>query len=633
MRTKIEYTINNKSKLVEKLILFEDKNNSQFNTESYYTWKKLAEECSNSGDISMFANGYKESLDNNYSRAEKKLLNLVQTANLDYTLDDIQLYITPKGNINIRTKDDKDIMTVNRFSDDMIDELRLQGYFDSYDSLDLGESLNGSKNESLTEDIYEDDDGDYDDEFEKGRDGCYYKYIRSKSVYDSDGFTTDYTLYMKAEPVEDRFDVSFVTVFGDSDIYRPDDGNYDYETDDLDNAIEWFDSYNGFEDDEFDESYKEEINNMKVKSLKEASRLIESYLNEDSDSNRKNKFIKLYYDRFGENPVAVEQHHIDGNHNNNPLDLSNQAYFVGNDKDLLHKIHMFLHAKSKLDYLSKYLRAAQSTGVYIVRDGKVVGTSFQNLVDELYKNEDVDFKFIWNEPGSTNESFSQDKNLSEALWNEYRIDFIDTENGHKYSEEYQAWDCKEAIQLFRADYPQSEGYKFIKIYKLTDEGYEEIRSLDESLNEKFIPDTAKILDSGYCDKDEWNKVKKEQIEKYSKKYSNVKCELTKSDTPRLRMWLTYYIPVDESLKLKEDYQHKDDDWGKPYTYEEVEDELRNFTNNWTEKEGILRTPWEQEKDYGVLILKKHYDNVEVSDGRTGSGEDMSWAVSYSSLKK
>lgn len=408
MRTKIEYTINNKSKLVEKLILFEDKNNSQFNTESYYTWKKLAEECSNSGDISMFANGYKESLDNNYSRAEKKLLDLVQTSNSDYTLDDIQLYITPKGNINIRTKDDKDIMTVNRFSDDMIDELRLQGYFDSYDSLDLGESLNESKNESLTEDIYEDDDGDYDDnEFEKGRDGCYYKYISSKSVYDSDGFTTDYTLYMKAEPVKDRFDVSFVTVFGDSDIYRPDDGNYDYETDDLDNAIEWFDSYNGVEDDEF----------------------------------------------------------------------------------------------------------------------------------------------------------------------------------------------------------------------------------DESLNEKFIPDNAKILDSGYCNKDEWNKIKKEQIEKYSKDYSNVKCELNKSDTPGLRMWLTYYIPVNESLKLKEDYQHKDDDWGKPYTYEDVEDELRNFTNNWIEKEGILRTPWEQEKDYGVLILKKHYDNVEVSDGRTGPGEDMSWAVSYSSLKQ
>ena len=62
MRTKIEYTINNRSKLVEKLILFEDKNNSQFNNESYYTWKRLAEECSKSGDISMFANGFKENL-------------------------------------------------------------------------------------------------------------------------------------------------------------------------------------------------------------------------------------------------------------------------------------------------------------------------------------------------------------------------------------------------------------------------------------------------------------------------------------------------------------------------------------------------------------------------------------------
>lgn len=85
--------------------------------------------------------------------------------------------------------------------------------------------------------------------------------------------------------------------------------------------------------------------------------------------------------------------------------------------------------------------------------------------------------------------------------------------------------------------------------------------------------------------------------------------------------------------LIEDYQQNKDEWGEPYSYDEVERELKSITDNWTDKEGTIRCYWEQEKNYGLQILKKHYKYVETSDGRTGKGEDMSWVLAYSGLKE
>lgn len=74
-----------------------------------------------------------------------------------------------------------------------------------------------------------------------------YKYVASKSVQDSDGFYTDYTWYKSDDGLN-------VFVFGDSDIYTPDAGDFDFETESDDEAQEWFDSYNGFEEDILDEA-------------------------------------------------------------------------------------------------------------------------------------------------------------------------------------------------------------------------------------------------------------------------------------------------------------------------------------------------------------------------------------------
>lgn len=66
--------------------------------------------------------------------------------------------------------------------------------------------------------------------------------LASKSVPDSDGFTTDYTLY------KDKVNNKYVCVFGDKDRYKPEDEDYDFETDYEDEAKEWFNEYKGFEE-------------------------------------------------------------------------------------------------------------------------------------------------------------------------------------------------------------------------------------------------------------------------------------------------------------------------------------------------------------------------------------------------
>lgn len=66
--------------------------------------------------------------------------------------------------------------------------------------------------------------------------------IDRKSVLDYDGFYTEYSMYTDGE--------RYVMVFGDSDIYRPEDENWDWETDSEETAYEWFNTYAGFEDEE-----------------------------------------------------------------------------------------------------------------------------------------------------------------------------------------------------------------------------------------------------------------------------------------------------------------------------------------------------------------------------------------------
>ena len=100
-----------------------------------------------------------------------------------------------------------------------------------------------------------DDDGDdltyyYDDEeFKRMLDEAPYNEIASKQVPDSDGFLTDYTMYRNMN------DGTYGFIFGDKDIYTPDNSDFDWECDTEEEAREWFDNYVGFDDDLLDEGW------------------------------------------------------------------------------------------------------------------------------------------------------------------------------------------------------------------------------------------------------------------------------------------------------------------------------------------------------------------------------------------
>lgn len=77
-----------------------------------------------------------------------------------------------------------------------------------------------------------------------------WKRLITKPVNDSDGFTTDYSMWYNDG--EKRW----VFIFGDSDAYDPTNTDPDWETEDPEEARQWFLDYKGFED--TDESLKED---------------------------------------------------------------------------------------------------------------------------------------------------------------------------------------------------------------------------------------------------------------------------------------------------------------------------------------------------------------------------------------
>lgn len=78
------------------------------------------------------------------------------------------------------------------------------------------------------------------------RDG-HYKLIRHKYVEDSDGFLTDYAMY-------EMPDGNYVFIFGDTDLYNPDNTEWDWEAETREQADEWFDNYSTEWDEDLDSS-------------------------------------------------------------------------------------------------------------------------------------------------------------------------------------------------------------------------------------------------------------------------------------------------------------------------------------------------------------------------------------------
>ena len=73
--------------------------------------------------------------------------------------------------------------------------------------------------------------------------------VAQKEVPDSDGFYTDYTMYVSEDGS------TYIFMFGDSDVYGPDIDYADHECSNWDEAVEWWDSYDGFEDENLKDVY------------------------------------------------------------------------------------------------------------------------------------------------------------------------------------------------------------------------------------------------------------------------------------------------------------------------------------------------------------------------------------------
>jgi hypothetical protein len=116
-----------------------------------------------------------------------------------------------------------------------------------------GKTAKSAKDESLKED----------------NDAEEWEEVASKSVEDSDGFLTDYVWYTDGN--------KHVFIFGDSDIYRPEDGYFDWEVDIVEGkeaeaykeAQDWFNSYNGFAE-ELDEA--QDIYDIQGQAVRDARR-------------------------------------------------------------------------------------------------------------------------------------------------------------------------------------------------------------------------------------------------------------------------------------------------------------------------------------------------------------------------
>lgn len=65
-----------------------------------------------------------------------------------------------------------------------------------------------------------------------------WKLVETKPVEDEDGFETEYAWYTDGE--------KHIFMFGDTDLYEPDELYADHEADSEEEAREWFDNYSGF---------------------------------------------------------------------------------------------------------------------------------------------------------------------------------------------------------------------------------------------------------------------------------------------------------------------------------------------------------------------------------------------------
>lgn len=94
------------------------------------------------------------------SVVEKKLDEIIKVSSDKYNIRDCQLWTTPEGDINIRTSDGKDIVTIGGLKEKEMFELRDLGYFDAQTKDNLDDADEPEEKEIKTEGKIEESSND-----------------------------------------------------------------------------------------------------------------------------------------------------------------------------------------------------------------------------------------------------------------------------------------------------------------------------------------------------------------------------------------------------------------------------------------------------------------------------------------
>ena len=187
-------------------------------------WGKLTEGCEQSEDLEEALHIYPELAIDEFETF-KRLCDKIGLKTLKEVEDLVKSY--GKG---------KDVLTT--LKDYLINELGIDFQ---------------AKNEALSDPVEEPEEDEISHDW---------KLIDTKQVYDADGFLTDYSWY-------ENSDGTHVMVFGDSDIYTPDDMYFDMTFDSEEAAREWFDNYKGIMDEDY---HDDDVFDIKGKAVAEKKR-------------------------------------------------------------------------------------------------------------------------------------------------------------------------------------------------------------------------------------------------------------------------------------------------------------------------------------------------------------------------
>lgn len=394
-----------------------------------------------------------------------EILDRLEVYHIDYIINDIEdaLY-------------DKEIeVEGNEFSDLLKYRDELPDYQFDFDVLDM--IINHGKDIDL-ENVY------YEDTEENGD----WKELGYKQVEDSNGFMTDYTWYCDGN--------KHVFVFGDKDVYRPEDEDYDweieiedgYEAEAQKEAQEWFDSYNGYAD-EVDESLKESVeDNLTEKSIIKTPRgdfKLYQGTKEDFDNEEDREDWGKWFEHYPEDRDDVE-YTIFHNH-------KTQSAIAVKTKDV---------KEEKIKKVEKWWEDVQD---WNVRNGSPFMIDNGNPEDEDYFDGMVDamFDMVRDLKDKDEELYKRGKRLYNKYAKYSKItEDVDRDEYIEWLVNIKGWNREDAEKYADNFYTESKDGKYV--YVLTDGKdniIDQFDNYDDAVEYAKNSDVVEYIEEVYMDED------------------------------------------------------------------------------------------------------------------------------------